>query len=90
VLVKSSLGFVALALGEVAPSVVRSDTGVAPSRICARKYSVAVFGLSESNWGKCQTFLDLVFHHILRCLGYRPNFGIRVGLFRFGSLGDQR
>jgi len=66
----------ALALAEVAPSVVRSDTGVAPSR----KYSVAVFGLNERNRGKCQA----------QGLGYRLNFGIRVGLFRFGSLGDQR
>jgi len=56
--------------------VVRSDTGVAPSR----KYSVAVFGLNERNRGKCQA----------QGLGYRLNFGIRVGLFRFGSLGDQR
>jgi len=70
--------------------VAHRDTGVAPSSIRAKKCSVAGFGISESNRGKCQAFSGLVFHLILRGLGYRLNFGIRVGLFRFGSLGEQR
>jgi len=89
---RSSLGSagVALALAEVAPSVVRRDTGMAPSSIPAKKCSVAGFGISESNRGKFQAFSGLVFHLILRGLGYRRNFGVRVGLFRFGSLGKQK
>jgi len=82
--------YVKLALAEVAPSVVHRDTGVAPSSIRAQKCSAAVFGISESNRGKCQAFSSLVFHLILRDLGYRLNCGVKVGLFRFGSLSKQK
>jgi len=78
---------VALALAEVAPSVVHRDTGVAPSSVRAQKCSAAVFGISES---KCQAFSSLVFHLILRDLGYRLNCGVKVCLFRFGSLSKQK
>jgi len=85
-----SVIFVALALAEAAPSVFHRDTGVAPSSIRAQKGSAAVFGMSESNRGKCQAFSRLVFHLILRDLGCRLNCGVKVGLFRFGSLRKQK
>jgi len=85
-----SVIFVALALAEAAPSVFHRDTGVAPSSIRTQKCSAAVFGMSESNRGKCQAFSSLVFHLILRDLGYRLNCGVIVGLFRFGSLSKQK
>jgi len=82
--------FVALALAEVSPSVVHRDTGVAPSSVRAQKCSEAVFGISESNKGKCQVFSSPVFHLILRDLGCRLNCGVKVGLFRFGSLSKKK
>jgi len=74
--------FVALALAEVSPSVVHRDTGVAPSSVRAQKCSEAVFGISESNKGKCQVFSSPVFHLILRDLGYRLSILYVVAHFR--------